>query len=93
VWEEIWKHSAGEEKLFYQGIIQAAAAMVHVQRGNPIGAESMYQKALAKLDPLPARHMGIALAELLSAMREFFARAIDDRAAFPKIRRLCRVGH
>jgi Domain of unknown function (DUF309) len=23
-WEEVWKRSAGDEKLFYQGIIQAA---------------------------------------------------------------------
>ena len=87
VWEEIWKHSSGEEKLFYQGIIQAAAAMVHVQRDNPAGAQSMYLKARAKLDLLPAEHMGIALGELRDDLRKFFAR-LNDPAPFPKIRRL-----
>jgi predicted metal-dependent hydrolase len=88
VWEEIWVRANGAEKLFYQGIIQAAAAMVHVQRGNPAGAKSMHEKACAKLDPMPLEHMGIALGELRDAMREFFATPLDERPAFPKIRRL-----
>jgi len=33
-WEEIWKRSDGEVKLFYQGLIQAAVAILHAQRGN-----------------------------------------------------------
>ena len=53
-WEEVWKRSSGEEKLFYQGIIQAAVAILHAQRGNLTGAASLYGKASAKLDHLPS---------------------------------------
>ncbi len=52
-WEEVWKRSEGDAKLFYQGIIQAAVAILHAQRGNLTGAASMYAKASAKLDHLP----------------------------------------
>src|SRR5580698_11050795 len=70
-WEEVWKRSAGEEKLFYQGIIQAAVAILHAQRGNLIGAASLYSKASAKLDHLPAEHLSLALGELRDALRHF----------------------
>src|SRR4029077_1564046 len=76
-WEEVWKRSAGAEKLFYQGIIQAAVAILHAQRGNLDGAASLYAKASAKLDPLPSHHMGLALGELRDALKDFFAIALD----------------
>src|SRR5260370_24460310 len=70
-WEEIWKRSDGEVKLFYQGLIQAAVAILHAQRGNLEGARSLHQKAREKLDPLAHEHMGIALAEVSLAMTAF----------------------
>jgi len=88
-WEEVWKRSAGEEKLFYQGIIQAAVAILHAQRGNLTGAASLYSKASAKLDHLPSEHMGIALGELRDALKDFFAVALNSGTipAPPKLRR------
>ena len=41
VWQRVWKNAEGEEKTFYQGLIQAAAALLHVQRGNSVGAISV----------------------------------------------------
>jgi predicted metal-dependent hydrolase len=76
-WEEVWKRSDGEEKLFYQGIIQAAVAILHAQRGNLTGAASLYSKASAKLDHLPPEHMELALGELRGALKEFFAIALN----------------
>ena len=89
-WEEIWKRSRGDEKLFYQGIIQAAVAILHAQRGNLIGAASLYAKASAKLDHLPSEHMGIALGELRMALKDFFAIAARGETLPnpPKLRRL-----
>jgi uncharacterized protein len=72
-WEEVWKSARGTEKVFYQGLIQAAVALLHAERGNFRGAVSTYQKARAKLDRLPAEHMGIALAKFRGALEEFFA--------------------
>jgi predicted metal-dependent hydrolase len=70
-WEEIWKRSDGELKLFYQGLIQAAVAILHAQRGNLEGAKSLHQKAREKLDPLADEHMGIALGEMRVALANF----------------------
>jgi len=81
VWEEVWKRSSGAEKLFYQGMIQAAVAILHAQRGNPRGARSTWGKARAKLEPLPAEHMGIALADLRDAVDAFVNAANEGGSA------------
>jgi predicted metal-dependent hydrolase len=90
VWEEVWKRTNGAEKLFYQGMIQAAVAILHAERGNPRGARATWDKARAKLEPLPAKHMGIALDELRDAVDGFIASAGAGHpvALPPKIRRL-----
>jgi predicted metal-dependent hydrolase len=93
-WEEVWKHRVGAEKLFLQGMIQASAALLHVERGNRTGAESLYAKARAKLDRFPDDYMGLALGEFRTAMRQFFAKALDAKSAEslhapPKLRRIC----
>jgi predicted metal-dependent hydrolase len=93
-WEEAWKLSTGAEKIYYQGIIQAAVAILHAQRGNLPGARRLYAKACVKLDPLPSEHMSVALGELRSDLAIFFSAARADEkaplAATPKLRRLSR---
>ena len=94
-WEEVWKRQSGEQKLFLQGMIQAAAAILHVERRNRAGAESLYAKSCAKLDPLADEHMGLALGEFRAAMREFFTKALGVKSgesipAPPKLRRIHR---
>ncbi len=83
VWEEVWKRTSGAEKFFYQGMIQAAVAILHAERGNPRGARSTWDKARAKLEPLPSEHMGIALGELRHAMDAFITVAIAGGSAPP----------
>jgi uncharacterized protein len=93
VWEEIWKRSSGSDKLFYQGMIQAAVAILHAQRGNRDGARSLYGKASEKLDPMDPGRMGIALDEFRGALASFFApiltrEVIENIPAPPKIVKL-----
>jgi len=90
VWEEVWKRASGAEKVFYQGMIQAAVAILHAQRGNPRGARSTWDKARVRLEPLPAEHMGIALGELRDGVAAFIAGALAGRplGPSPKIRRV-----
>jgi len=77
VWEELWLRSSSAEKLFYQGLIQTAVAILHAERGNRRGAASTWRKARAKLDTLPAIHHGIALGEFRDALAEFFTDALE----------------
>ena len=91
-WEEIWKRSDGDLKLFYQGLIQAAVAILHAQRGNLEGARSLYEKASAKLDPVPPEHMGLAVGKLRIELRRFIEIATRaDGSALPSPPRLRRI--
>jgi uncharacterized protein len=70
-WEEVWKRSHGNKKLFYQGLIQASVAILHAERGNLPGAVSLCERAMTKLEPLPAVYDNLALGELRDAVRNF----------------------
>ena len=94
-WEEIWKRSDGELKLFYQGLIQAAVAILHAQRGNLEGARSLYEKASAKLEKIPHVHMGVAVGELRIDLRRFIevaTRADGSALPVPRLRRIAKSG-
>ena len=91
-WEEIWKRSDGEVKLFYQGLIQAAVAILHAQRGNRDGARSLYAKARAKLDSVAPEHMGLAIGKLRDDLAEFFETVLSEpRRALSRPPRLHRA--
>jgi len=68
-WEELWRDTSGPDRLFYQGLIQAAVGLYHLANGNFRGARSQFGKALDKLERyLPAYH-GIDTAHLIEAVR------------------------
>jgi uncharacterized protein len=91
-WEHVWNRCEAEEKLAIQGLIQAAVAILHFERGNHEGAESLYAKARAKLDPLPDNFRQVAIAELRQSLGEFFRSARAANAGSigvrPRIRRI-----
>ena len=89
-WEQAWLRSAGGDKLFYQGMIQAAVAILHAQRGNLPGSRTLWTKAIDKLGPLPPSYMGIALQELRQELERFFDAVLcgqNPPIAPPMIRR------
>jgi uncharacterized protein len=69
-WESVWLTAPEPEKAFLQGLIQVTAAFHHFQRGNFIGARRTFEKALRRLDPLPAGFGGIAVAQLRDDIRD-----------------------
>ena len=78
-WEEVWKQAHGEERLFYQGLIQAAVAILHAQRGNREGARSLYAKARAKLDSVAPEHTGLAIGKLRDDLAAFFKIVLSEQ--------------
>ena len=82
--EEIWQEDHGEDRLFYQGIIQIAAAFHHYSRGNARGAHSLLQAALGRLARFPDVHHGIALGALRAAAQEWAAALAAGRNPRPE---------
>ncbi len=73
-WEECWHETAQpEDELFYKGIIQAAAALVHWQRGNPRGMHKNWTKSRSKLQQVSSPYMGIDIQQFMVAMEAFVA--------------------
>jgi uncharacterized protein len=89
LWEENWKAAEGEARLFFQGIIQAAVALLHAQRGNYTGAISVYFKSRQNLAQIPPIWMGIDLEQFRSDLTRYFA-AIQT--AFDSERNHCEPG-
>ena len=48
-WETLWRAAPDDERDFYQGLIQVAAGLLHLQRRNLRGARNKLAEGLAKL--------------------------------------------
>ncbi|MGH7986502.1 MAG: DUF309 domain-containing protein [Candidatus Binataceae bacterium] len=77
VWEAAWKRVSGEEKLFLQGLIQAAAALLQVERGHRRGALSLLGKSKVKLELFPAIWMGVELGEFRREFETYVATSLS----------------
>ena len=88
-WEAIWKVSASSEKVFLQGLIQVAAALVHIQRGNRPGALALYRKARDKLASPPQRYRTLMIEEFCGALDDYFSAVEDGTSAPQPIPALC----
>lgn len=85
-WEACWLLSAEPDATFYKGIIQAAAALVHWQKGNPRGLHLNWAKSQRKLATLPSPYMGLDLDAFSSMMEAFIAaQAGDATVAIPRL--------
>ena len=60
-WELLWKGSRGDDRVFLQGLIQLAAARVHIGRGNPAPAARLLALAKEKLDRFEGDQAGIRI--------------------------------
>ncbi len=63
-WELAWLELCEPEKSFLQALIQVSAAFHHYRRGNVVGAVSLMQRALRRLERCDACFAGIAVERL-----------------------------
>ncbi|MBI2358007.1 MAG: DUF309 domain-containing protein [Deltaproteobacteria bacterium] len=68
--EEIWLEEHGEDREFYQGIIQIAAGYLKWEQGVMRGAIKLWRAGLAKIDVYPAHHLGVDLAVFAEVVRK-----------------------
>jgi uncharacterized protein len=73
-WETVWRAAPDDEREFFQGLIQVAAGLLHLQRRNRRGATNKLREGLAKLRPYEPAHHGIFVNELIGQAR----RNLDD---------------
>ena len=69
-WEGLWVLAAQEslQRVFLQGLIQTAAALLKARAGNPRGAGKLWDKARPKLERVCAaapNYMGLDLADFV----------------------------
>jgi predicted metal-dependent hydrolase len=79
VWEEIWLTASGADRQLLHALIQTAAALLHVQRGNLKGAASVWQRARTKLNLVPQEMRGLSVRQLNQACETFFSAASESQ--------------
>lgn len=67
VWERLWRAAPEEERDFYQGLIQLAAGLLHLQRRNLRGARNKLAEGTERLRAYRPTHRGVAVSELIGA--------------------------
>jgi len=79
-WEDLWRPSGGPLRLFYQGLVQSAVGLYHLNQGNLNGAKAQLGKSLDKLRQYPETFCGInnakLIADLEGALLELTPRSI-----------------
>lgn len=83
--EDLWQVTPLPERTFLQGIIQAAAALVHYARGEGPGIFKLLDAALDKLRDFEPEALGVNVSQLvddLDRVRSEFVGLADDIAAW-----------
>jgi predicted metal-dependent hydrolase len=68
--EEIWLEEHGQDREFYQGIIQIAAGYFKWEQGVLIGAIKLWRSGLEKLEAYPPHHLGVSLDSFIQEVKE-----------------------
>ena len=84
IWEEIWLRSSGEEKLFYQMLIQSAVGLYHFERNNWSGARGMHRRVTEKLAALPRLYMSLDLADFERQFNTLLKPLIEEGLEAPQ---------
>ncbi len=83
VLEELWTETMGEERDFYQGLIQAAVALFHFENNNLTGARKMIDYALKRLTPYQPIYLGMQVDIFIVAMKECFVELLIESKVYP----------
>jgi hypothetical protein len=68
-WEEVWLEAETPDRDFYQGLIQVAAAFVHVTRSEYPGSVRLLDSGISKLARYRQGLDGVALAPFVDGAR------------------------
>jgi predicted metal-dependent hydrolase len=83
VLEDLWTETHDESRKFYQGLIQAAVALLHFGNGNLGGAKKVYLTSRKYLEPYCPRFSGLDVTRFLDDMAYCFQELVDDQQQYP----------
>jgi len=83
VLEELWLVTDGEQKLFYQGLIQCAVSLAHWKKNNMRGANQVGIRSLSILEKYEAQREQMRVDELICDCRHFLS---GNKKEFPTIK-------
>ena len=69
-WELVWRRHPEPSRIFFQGLIQLAAAYHQLQRGVYHGVVKHFNNAGLKVGQFPDRFLGVDVGALKKAIRE-----------------------
>ncbi len=69
-WEQVWRRHPEPSRIFFQGLIQLAAAYHQLERGIYHGVVKHFNNADLKLRPFPDRFLGVGVSALKEAIRK-----------------------
>lgn len=72
VWESRWLHVGDSSANFYKGLIQAAVATLHWERGNTVGARKLYGSMRKYLSAYVPVFMDLDVVGFLQMMEDYF---------------------
>ena len=82
VLDELWEATSGPNSDFYKGLIQAAIAMHHFQRGNLDGARKLYRGHRRYLAAYLPEHLGVDVEHLLAEMQRVLTPVLRGAVAY-----------
>lgn len=83
VLEELWSETQDSRKKFYQGLIQAAVALLHFGNGNLGGAKKVYLSSRKYLELYQPQFEGLDVTRFLEAFQFCFQELLDNEEACP----------
>ena len=87
VLEDLWAESHGDERRFYQGLIQAAVGLCHYSNGNLGGAAKLYRSSRDYMERCGSPFLGLDAAAFWAQMERCFRPLLEtttpDRSLRP----------
>jgi predicted metal-dependent hydrolase len=80
LWEELWIDETGLDRRFYQGLIQVAVALFHLENGNVVGSRKLMDSSAAYLQAYRPQHRGLDIDRFLDNVRSCFQENLAARS-------------
>jgi predicted metal-dependent hydrolase len=83
LWEDLWKETVGEEKRFYQGLVQIAAGYQKLSIAQYSGARKLLERGRQALSGFPADYADIDLPHLLMTVASTLVSLATPQSVHP----------